>query len=176
LYEKGKKLMLSVRIEGRRKELRKIIVSECLYGDRIVRYDGREKVETHPIFLRWKEEGRLIPVCPELLAGLPVPRDETQRRGEAVVSREGKDVTPFFKEGAERVLKIAEKHDIAFAVLKENSPSCGSSFIYDGTFSGKKIPGAGISTELLRSKGFMVFSENELDEAEIYLRELNESV
>lgn len=151
--------------------MRKILVSECLYGGRIVRYDGREKTETHPAFLRWKEEGRLVPVCPEVAGGLPVPRTDAQRQGDRVISRKGEDVTAQYARGAEEALRLAEEHDVLFCILKESSPSCGSSVIYDGSFSGGKIPGQGLTAEKLWEAGFTVFSENEIDQAEMLLME-----
>ena len=62
--------------------MKKILVSQCLYGDKPVRYDGKTKEERDPRFIRWKEENRLIPVCPEVDGGLPVPRTDAQRIGE----------------------------------------------------------------------------------------------
>ena len=59
----------------------KILTSECLYGGRVVRYDGGKVPETHPTYLKWKEEGRLIPICPEVFGGLPTPRPDSQRQG-----------------------------------------------------------------------------------------------
>ncbi|MDR2132310.1 MAG: 2-thiouracil desulfurase family protein, partial [Clostridiales Family XIII bacterium] len=65
--------------------MKKILVSQCLYGGRAVRYDGADIPETDPRFLRWKAEGRLVPVCPEAAGGLPTPRPEAQRVGERVL-------------------------------------------------------------------------------------------
>ncbi|MBQ0078329.1 MAG: DUF523 domain-containing protein [Eubacterium sp.] len=152
--------------------MKKILVSECLHGGRIVRYDGKEKVETNPIFVGWKEEGRLITVCPEVFGGLPTPRVDSQRLGDKVVSRDGRDVTGEYTTGALEALRLAKEHDIAFAIMKEKSPSCGVKLIYDGTFSGNKVPGMGITTQLLREAGFKVFSEEELEEAKAYLESL----
>ena len=149
--------------------MKKILVSECLYGDRIVRYDGREKTMTHPLFLQWKEEGRLVPVCPEVIGGLKVPRIDGQRKGDRVFTRDGEDVTAQYAKGAEEALRIAEEQDVLFCIMKEYSPSCGSNIIYDGSFSGDKVPGQGIATEVLRKGGFKVFSDEEIDKAAEYL-------
>ena len=73
--------------------MKKILVSQCLYGDKPVRYDGKTKEERDPRFIRWKEENRLIPVCPEVDGGLPVPRTDAQRIGDQVITRDGRDVT-----------------------------------------------------------------------------------
>ena len=152
--------------------MRKILVSECLYGGRAVRYDGREIPETDPLFLKWKEEGRLVPVCPEVFGGLPTPRPDSQRVGSRIMTRTGKDVTLEYTLGAEEAVRLALVHEVAFAVMKQKSPSCGSRCIYDGTFSGRKIPGQGLATELLRRQGIRVFGEEELREAEEYLKRI----
>lgn len=81
--------------------MRKILVSECLYGGRTVRYDAGDVTETNPIFLKWKEEGRLIKVCPEVFGGLPTPRPDSQRVDGKVMAQTGEDVTEEYTKGAE---------------------------------------------------------------------------
>ena len=144
--------------------MRKILVSQCLYGGEPVRYDGKSKEERNPEFLKWKKEGRLIPVCPEVFGGLPVPRTDAQRKGDKIVPRDGRDVTAEYLKGAKEAVRLAEEGKVLCAVLKEKSPSCGNSKIYDGTFSGKLISGEGLSAELLKNAGIKVFSENQIDE------------
>lgn len=142
--------------------MKKILVSQCLYGGAPVRYDGKSKAETDPMFLKWKEEGRLVPVCPEVFGGLPVPRKDAQRRGSKVITRTGADVTKEYLLGAEEAVRLAREHDVICAVMKEKSPSCGSSFIYDGSFSGTLTEGQGLASELLHNAGVKVFSEHQL--------------
>jgi uncharacterized protein YbbK (DUF523 family) len=84
----------------------------------------------------------------------------------------GKDVTQYFLTGAQKTLEIARLHNIKLVVLKDGSPSCGSTYIYDGSFSGIKKPGKGITTVLLEESGIRVFSEGELQEAFKYLKTL----
>ena len=143
--------------------MKKILVSRCLYGDKPVRYDGKTKEERDPRFLKWKEDDRLIPVCPEVDGGLPVPRTDAQRVGDQVITRDGRDVTREYRKGAEIALEQALQDDVLCAVLKEKSPSCGSSRVYDGTFEGTLIEGQGLTTEMLREAGIRVYSEEELD-------------
>nr|WP_300094249.1 DUF523 domain-containing protein [Sedimentibacter sp.] len=136
------------------------IVSACLCGENC-RYDGRstlsEKVR------KLVDEGKAIMVCPEVEGGLPIPRHPCEIRDNKIVNTQNEDKTEEFISGAEKVLKIAEKHNIKKAILKEKSPSCGSSFIYDGTFSRKLIKGQGITTRLLRENGIEVKSDEEFD-------------
>ena len=143
--------------------MRKILVSRCLYGGEPVRYDGKSKAETDPRFLKWKEEGRMIPVCPEVFGGLPVPRTDAQRQGDRVVTRTGNDVTKEYSAGAEEAVRLALEHDVICALMKEKSPSCGTSRIYDGSFTGRLTEGLGLASEFLRRAGIRVFSEEELD-------------
>lgn len=144
--------------------MKKILVSACLYGDGIYRYDGKEKALLDPLFLKWKAEGRLVPLCPEVAGGLTVPRLPAERRGGRVIRSDGFDVTEAYRRGASFALELAGQNEILFAILKQSSPSCGSNTIYDGSFSGKKISGRGITTELLEEHGIRVFDETELSE------------
>ncbi len=151
--------------------MKKILISACLLGDP-VRYDGQSKPVDNPLIRQWQAQGRLIPFCPELEGGLPVPRPSAEilgGNGDAVlegrariVTREG-DVTREFLAGAQAALSKVIKEDIGFALLKEKSPSCGSAFIYDGSFAGNLVAGYGLTTALLRKNGVVVFSENEID-------------
>ncbi len=133
-----------------------ILVSACLLGEPC-RYDGRSVPCQAVIALA--EEFELVPVCPEQLGGLPTPRtpSEVQPDGR-VVDREGVDRTAEFQAGARATLAIAREHGCKCAILKENSPSCGSSCIYDGSFTGTLVPGEGVTAALLREVGIEVTS------------------
>ena len=124
-----------------------IIVSACLVGINC-KYNGdnndNDKVKE---YLKDKE---YIIICPEQLGGLTTPRNPSEIiniNGERkVFTCDNIDVTKNFINGAKESLKIAKIYNCKKALLKEGSPSCGCNFIYDGTFSGKKIPGQGITT------------------------------
>ena len=124
---------------------------------------------------RWIEEGRVVSVCPEMLGGLGTPRppseivDGTRR----VVTPSGADVTDAFVKGAAESVAQAEASGVRVAILKEGSPSCGSTFIYDGTFTHTRVAGGeGITTAALRERGIAVFSEEQLDDAARYVAKL----
>lgn len=102
---------------------------------------------------------RLIPVCPEQLGGLPTPRPPAEIRDGKVVTASGDDVTEAFCRGANEALKLAELFHCRCAILKSRSPSCGFGQIYDGTFSGKLVPGNGITANLLHKAGLTVLNE-----------------
>ena len=116
----------------------------------------------------------MIPACPEMLGGLGTPRPPAEKTGDRILTREGRDVTDAFERGAHAVAELAGD-EVRVAILKENSPSCGSSFVYDGTFSGAKIPGEGVTAALLRQRGIAVFSDEQLDAAAEHVARLEHS-
>lgn len=140
-----------------------ILVSACLLGAPC-RYDGTGKLE--PALERLRAQGHtLVPVCPEVLGGLPTPRPPAERQPDGqVVTREGVDVTAEYRSGAERALELAQTHSCTLAVLKERSPSCGRGQIYDGSFSRTLVPGSGVTAQLLEAQGIAVYGESRLDE------------
>ena len=139
----------------------KILVSACLLGEPC-RYDGTGKLE--PALEELRARGHtLIPVCPEVLGGLPTPRPPAERQPDGrVVTREGGDVTAEYRAGAEKALALAQAHGCTCAVLKERSPSCGHGSIYDGTFSRTLVPGSGVTAQLLEEHGIAVYGESQL--------------
>lgn len=140
--------------------MEKILISACLVGDK-VKYDGRSNYNEKIKLLLEKYE--LVPFCPEVEGGLPTPRKPSERVKDRVKMENGKDVTKYYEKGAELALNICLYLGIKIAILKENSPSCGTHKIYDGTFSHKLIDGEGYTTELLKRKGIKVLSEDEID-------------
>ena len=134
-----------------------ILVSACLLGHPC-RYDGKSQPCAKVIELA--ETRAVVPVCPEQLGGLPTPRApaEIQPNGR-VVDADGNDRTAAFAAGAREALRIAREHGCKQAILKENSPSCGTHRIHDGTFSGTLIPGRGKTASLLAESGIEVFSD-----------------
>lgn len=140
--------------------LPKYLVSACLCGKKC-RYNGT--AGTVDRLCELYKCGQAVIVCPECLGGLKIPRPPAEIQLERVVDACGRDVTAQFRLGAERTLALAGKYGITRAILKERSPSCGSKMIYDGSFSGVKIPGQGITTALLRENGIEVISEEELE-------------
>ncbi len=159
-----------------------VLVSTCLIGSP-VRYDGSHKRSGSEVLQRWLSEGRVVPVCPEVAGGLPVPRPPAEIAGGAggaavlagwakVVDPSANDLTAVFMAGAMHALDLARSKGIRIAVLKEGSPSCGSSQIHDGTFSAKRVHGQGVTAALLTSAGLHVFSEEQFDAASERLRSI----
>lgn len=135
------------------------ICSACFLGIKC-RYDGKSNLNKKVLRLAKKEI--LIPVCPEILGGLSIPREKAEQKRKKVITKSGKDITKYFKRGAKDVLKIAKLFNIKEVILKQRSPSCGSGKIYDGTFSGKIIKGDGVTTALLKKNKIKVISEEDL--------------
>ncbi|MBD8685774.1 MULTISPECIES: DUF523 domain-containing protein [unclassified Rhizobium] len=152
----------------------KILISACLLGH-AVRYDGKGKPLAHPAIERWKQEGRLVTICPEMAGGMAVPRPPAEIENGAsgldvlegrarVIEITGGDVTSQFIDGAQKALAFAKDHGCAYALLIDGSPSCGSVAIYDGSFSGRKQAGNGVTAALLSQAGIVVFSPANIDE------------
>ncbi|WP_128894104.1 DUF523 domain-containing protein [Longirhabdus pacifica] len=148
-----------------------IMVSACLAGV-ACRYDGGDQLIRKIQQLTEREEA--VTVCPELLGGLTTPREPAEivggngkdvLQGKAkVIDSTGKDVTEKYVEGAYKTLELVKSLNVDCIVLKENSPSCGSGFIYDGQFSGQKIVGEGVTTALLKQHGYNIISEQKFME------------
>ena len=137
-----------------------ILVSACLLGMNC-RYDGENNWNSALALLRKRH--CLVPVCPEIFGGLSTPREPAEIREGKVYNRQGEEITANFTKGAAETLKLAKFFGCQAAVLKERSPSCGCGVIYDGSFSGKKIPGDGITAALLKRHGIQVIGESKIE-------------
>ena len=142
-------------------------ISACLIGE-AVRYDGGHKQQTQ--LKQLVDNGEAIVICPEVLGGLSVPREPSEMiNGDGVSVWSGqsrvatqfdKDVTQAFKQGAQDALKILQQHGIDTVILKDGSPSCGSTEVYDGQFNGTKRQGVGVTTALFEQHGIRVYNEH----------------
>ncbi|WP_426617070.1 DUF523 domain-containing protein [Raoultella sp. R2A007] len=149
----------------------KILVSACLMGFQ-VRYNGSGKAQLAGMLARWQQDNRLVIHCPELAAGLPTPRlsaeivsaqgAEVMQGRAQIVESSGQDVTAHYQLAAWLALRAAQESGCDAALLTDGSPTCGSQFIYDGTFSGQRKPGSGVAAALLREHGITVFSDGQV--------------
>lgn len=135
------------------------VVSACLAG-RNCRYDGGSS--PCAAVIRLVEQGRALPVCPETLSGLPVPREPSEQKQGKVFSRSGEDLGREFEKGAERAFEIALASGANKAILKARSPSCGVGQVYDGSFTKRLVSGNGLFTARLLAAGFEVMDEDHL--------------
>ncbi len=156
------------------KNLPKILVSSCLLGE-IVRYDGKACLVSHPKLDLWIKRKQVVSFCPEIAGGLPVPRARAAIHGKntgvgvlngeaRIVNSDKTDVTQVYLSGARRALFVARQYGICAAILKENSPSCGTHYVFSPDFS-SLICGQGSTAAYLARHGINVFSENEIDDA-----------
>ena len=162
----------------------RVLVSSCLLGER-VRYHGGDARRDDPVLERWLAEGRVVPFCPEVEGGLGVPRPAAEIRGgdgrsvvegrAEVVTAAGEIVTEAFAAGARGALETCRRQGVRLAVLTDRSPSCGSTLIYDGTFSGTRRPGVGVTCALLEDHGIAVFAPDALEEARRHLERLEDA-
>lgn len=154
-----------------------ILISSCLIGLKVQWDEGTKPIQK---LIEFVEQGRAIFICPEQSGGLPTPRDPSEIEfgktaaevldGKAkVVSIKGKNVTKEFVKGAEMTLEMCNKFDIKYAILKAKSPSCGSILTYDGSFTGTKIRGYGVTAEFLIRNGINVYNEDNYFEIFDYL-------
>jgi uncharacterized protein YbbK (DUF523 family) len=162
--------------------MQKILISSCLLGAE-VRYSGQAAKVESAIIEKWVAEGRVVSTCPEVRAGLGVPRPAAEIIGmngfavldgfAVVLDDRGKDVTSQIMSGAQYMLQLAESHGIRVAVLKDGSPSCGRTYIHNGQFRGAKKRGEpGVAAALLLRHGVSVFSERQIADAERELQRL----
>ena len=149
-------------------EKKTVLVSACLLGVNC-RYNGQGGDPEEVAGLM--QIAHLVPVCPEILGGLPTPRPPAERIGDRVVTCEGGDVTAQYLRGARESLKLARLYGAQAALMKERSPSCGAGEIYDGTFSHTRVAGDGTASALLKENGIRVFGESRIRELIDYLKE-----
>ncbi|MBY4676321.1 DUF523 domain-containing protein [Marinobacterium arenosum] len=145
--------------------MKKILISACLDGEP-VRYDGQHSLLDHPTIKRWRAEGRLLAICPEMAGGLSIPRNPAETQSQfpiLITTSDGTDVTPEFLLGAERTLEYALGNDVCCALMKAKSPSCGNDRVYDGSFNKQLRPGSGLAAGELIRAGIPVFNETQLD-------------
>ncbi len=137
----------------------KIMVSACLLGENC-KYNGGNNL--NPDLLRLLSGHTVIPVCPEVLGGLPVPRIPAEIVNGAVVNREGISVDDAFRRGAEKALELAAAEQPDLIILQSRSPSCGARQVYDGTFSGTLVRGKGVFAEMAANAGFRVMDAEDV--------------
>ena len=139
----------------------RILVSACLLGENCKYSGGNNYDQTVVNFVQGH---KVIPVCPEVLGGLPIPRSPAELVDGVVINKDGISVDAQFRAGAEKALAIAKQNGAELAILQPRSPSCGVKEIYDGSFTGKKIPGQGVFAEMLRQAGIPALDAGELPE------------
>ena len=131
----------------------KVLVSACLLGHNC-KYSGGNNYD--PILNELLKGHEIIPVCPEVMGGLSVPRIPCEIIGDKVIGKDGNDYTYLYQLGAKKALEIAKKEKITLAILKKRSPSCGASLVYDGTFTKRLVIKDGIFARELKELNVLI--------------------
>ena len=151
---------MSIPSFGERKEAAmKILVSACLLGENCKYNGGNNYSSAVAEFVRGKE---ILPICPELMAGMGCPRTPIEIVDGVLTDRDGKNVDAAMREAVEMAMKQISSEEIQCAVLQSRSPTCGVNQVYDGSFSGKLIPGAGIFAQALKEAGYRVIDAEDV--------------
>lgn len=137
----------------------KIMVSACLLGENC-KYNGGNNYD--PSVVAFLEGREVIPVCPEVLAGLGIPRITIEIKDGLVTRRDGVVVDAAIRTAVAQILEQIKEEDIACAILKARSPTCGVHQIYDGTFSGTLTDGAGVLAQALKDAGYTVLDNEDI--------------
>ena len=140
-----------------------VLVSACLLGV-ACRYDGASKGLPDSVLRELMARHTLVPACAEQRCALPTPRTPSERLGSRVVARTGVDVTDAYTRGAQQTLALAQRFGCTAALLKQRSPSCGKGEVYDGTFTGTRVSGDGVTAALLSAHGIRVYGEDDVAE------------
>lgn len=137
----------------------KILVSACLLGTNCKYNGGNNYSPQVAAFLEGKE---IIPICPEVMAGLGVPRTPIEIANGKLINRLGVSVDEPLRDAVDQVLGLVHSQNITAAILKARSPTCGVHQVYDGTFSGRLVNGSGVLAQALLEVGCRVLDEEDL--------------
>ena len=139
----------------------KIAVSACLLGHNCKYSGGSNRSQK---VLDYIEGHEVIPVCPEVTGGMPIPRVPVELKDGKAINRDGEDVTEFFLRGVEKTMEKLDGENIDLAILQPRSPSCGCKQIYDGSFTKTLIEGKGMFAQALAATGIPMMDGDDVPE------------
>ena len=137
----------------------KMLVSACLLGENC-KYNGGNNYS--PAVAEFVKEKEVLPICPEMMAGMGCPRTPIEIVDGVLMDRSGNNVDAAMREAVETAMEMIRKEGIQCAVLQSRSATCGVNQIYDGSFSGKLIDGSGVLAQALRIAGYQVLDAEDL--------------
>jgi len=137
----------------------KILVSACLLGENCKYNGGNNYSASVAEYVKDKE---VITVCPEVMAGMGIPRTPIEIVDGVLMDRNGNNVDAALREAVAKTMETIRKEDIRCAVLQSRSPTCGVNQIYDGSFSGRLIPGSGVLAQVLMDEGYQVIDAEDI--------------
>ena len=137
----------------------KVLVSGCLLGENC-KYNGGNNYNPRVVeFLKDKE---VISICPEMMAGMGCPRNPIEIVDGVLTDCHGKNVDSLIRKSVMEIMERIRDEEIQCAVLQSRSPTCGVNQVYDGTFSGKLIPGSGVFAKSLMDAGYLVIDVEDI--------------
>ena len=137
----------------------KVLVSGCLLGENC-KYNGGNNYNPRVVeFLKDKE---VISICPEIMAGMGCPRNPIEIVDGVLTDCHGKNVDSLIRKSVMEIMERIRDEEIQCAVLQSRSPTCGVNQVYDGTFSGKLIPGSGVFAKSLMDAGYLVIDVEDI--------------
>ena len=148
------------RIKQRGEMIMKILVSACLLGENC-KYNGGNNYS--PAVAEFVKDKEVLPICPEMMAGMGCPRTPIEIVDGVLMDRDGNNVDAAMREAVAKAMKLIRKEDIQCAVLQSRSPTCGVNQVYDGSFSGKLIKGSGVFVQALKDAGYQVIDAEDVE-------------
>ena len=137
----------------------KVLVSACLLG-RNCKYNGGNNYD--PKVEALLKDHVAVEICPELMAGLGVPRTPIEIVNSEVKDRNGNSVDAALRSSVDMILTPVRREGIRYAILKSRSPTCGVHQVYDGSFCGKLVDGSGVLAQALLENGCRVLDEEDI--------------
>ena len=139
----------------------KILVSACLMGENC-KYNGGNNYSAAVV--EYVKGKHVLPICPEMMAGMGCPRTPIEIVDGVLLDRDGNNVDAVMREAVVQAMEMIRKENIQCAILQSRSPTCGVNEIYDGSFSGKLIPGSGVLAQALKAVGYQVIDAEDIKE------------
>ena len=139
--------------------MKHVLVSACLLGENC-KYNGGNNY--NPFVVAYVAGKDILPICPEMMAGMGCPRTPIEIADGVLTDRDGKNVDVAMRAAVEMAMKQLSSEEIQCAVLQSRSPTCGVNQVYDGSFTGKLIPGAGIFAQALKEAGYRVIDAEDV--------------
>ena len=137
----------------------KILVSACLLGENC-KYNGGNNYNAAVV--EYVKDKEVLTICPEMMAGMGCPRTPIEIVDSVLMDRNGNNVDAAMREAVAQAMEMIQKENIRCAILQSRSPTCGVNEIYDGSFSGKLIPGSGVLAQALKAAGYQVFDAEDI--------------
>ena len=139
----------------------RVLISACLLGGNC-KYNGGNNYSAAVV--EYVKDKEVLTICPEMMAGMGCPRTPIEIVDGVLMDRNGNNVDAVMREAVAQAMEMIRKDNIQYAILQSRSPTCGVNEIYDGSFSGKLIPGSGVLAQALKAVGYQVIDAEDIKE------------